>query len=557
MNGNSVIARILKLEGVEWIAAFPEQKLIDAVAKEGIRPIISRQERAGVNMADGFSRIRNGNQIGVFTMQRGPGAENAYGGVAQAFADSVPILLFPGGAPRRRMQVHPDFASCDQYHGITKYTRNCSMVERIPEMLRYAFTLLKHGRPGPVLLEIPDDVGTDEYPGELNYTPVRRHRSAADPDEVRDLVRAMLTADCPVINAGQGSLYAEATPELVELAELIHVPVLTSLAGKSAFPENHPLALGTAGYTSTRMVDHFLRKTDFILGAGTSFTHSVFNGPVPVGVPLAQLTNCPEDLNKDHRVDYGAIGDAKVVLRQIIQEVQRQIGTGGRADEQGVAAEIARVRADFVAEWRPHFESDEVPISPYRVFREVIRAVDPANVIATHDSGFPRDQLVPFWPAVTPRGYIGWGKSTQLGYGLGLALGAKMAAPEKDVIHIMGDAAFGMAGMDLETAARNRIGTLHIVLNNGVMTHYSSHMPYATKHWGSNAFTGEYARVARGLGAHAERVDTPDGLAPAIRKALEVTRGGRPALIETITKEEEHIPKFWTPGTWDYPGGRS
>ena len=556
MNGNAVIAKILKAEGVEWIAAFPEQKLIDAVAKEGIRPIITRQERAGVNMADGFSRMRNGNQIGVFTMQRGPGAENAFGGVAQAFADSVPILLLPGGAPRRRMQVRPDFASYDHYQGITKYAQNCNLVERIPELMGYAFSLLKHGRSGPVLLEIPDDVGTDEYPGELAYNPVLKHRSAADPDEVRDLVRALLGASEPVINAGQGVLYAEASSELVKLAELTHIPVLTSLAGKSAFPENHPLALGTAAHTSTRMVDHFLRKTDFILGAGTSFTHSVFNGPVPVGVPLAQLTNCAEDLNKDYRVDYGAVGDAKVVLRQIIREVKRQIGAEGRGDEKGVVREIARVRELFVEDWRPYFESDEVPISPYRVFQEIIKAVDPANAIATHDSGFPRDQLVPFWPAVSPRSYIGWGKSTQLGYGLGLALGAKIAEPEKDVIHIMGDAAFGMAGLDLETAARNNIGTLSVILNNGVMTHYSSHMPYATEHWGSNAFTGHYARVAEGLGVHAERVETPDALATAIARALKITRQNKPALLEVITKEEEMIPRFWAAGTWDYPEGR-
>ena len=546
MNGNAVIAKILKAEGVEWITAYPEQKLIDKAAMEEIRPIISRQERAGVNMADGYSRVHNGNKIGVFTMQRGPGAENAFSGVAQAFSDSVPILLLPGGAPADRLRVHPGFDSIDHYGGITKFNAHFNQVERIPDIMRHAFTQLKHGRLGPALLEIPDDVGTTEYPDDsVDYEPVKKYRSSADPDQVSDLVRALLRADCPVLCAGQGVLYAEATPELVELAELIHLPVLTSLAGKSAFPENHPLALGTGSHTHTQMVAHFLKKTDFFFGVGTSLTRFAFNPPVPTGIPVAQSTNCAEDVNKDYPVDYGAVGDAKLVLRQIIEEVKRQIGFEGRADQNGFVDEIRQVREVFMAEWGPRLSSDELPISPYRVFRDLASEIDVANSIVTHDSGYPRDQLVPFWQSVRPRGYIGWGKSTQLGYGLGLVLGAKLASPDKTVINIMGDAAFGMAGLDIETAVRSQIGILTIILNNGVMTHYHSHMPYATKHWGSNKFTGNYARVAEGLGAHAQRVETPDQIRPAIRQALEEAKAGRPAVLDMITKEEEDVPKYW------------
>ena len=193
---------------------------------------------------------------------------------------------------------------------------------------------------------------------------------------------------------------------------------------------------------------------------GTSFTLSTFNAPMPKGATLAHSTNCPEDLNKDYRVSFGAIGDAKVVLRQLIEEVRRQIGEHGRGDVHGVVDEIRKVRESWMDEWGPRLNSDEVPISPYRVINELAAALDVANTIITHDSGFPREQLVPFWQSVTPRGYIGWGKSTQLGYGLGLAMGAKLAAPGKQVINIMGDAAFGMAGMDVETAVRSEIPIL-------------------------------------------------------------------------------------------------
>ena len=547
MNGDQAIAKILKKEGVEWIAAFPAQSLIDACAREGIRPILSRQERAGVNMADGFSRIKNGNTIGVFTMQTGPGSENAFGGVAQAFADSVPILCLPGGQPSNSMDVHPNFEAVKNYGGITKWMALVNKIERLPELMAMAFTQLKHGRLGPVLLELPRDVMVGDISDALvdSYQPVKTFKSGASPEDVRDLVTALLAADAPVVNAGQGVMYAEATDELVEFAELTNIPVMTTLAGKSAFPEDHPLALGTGASSGTLMCHRFLQKTDFVLGLGTSFTISNFNAPMPSGVTLAHVTNCADDVNKDHRADYGAIGDAKLVLRQMIEEARRQLGEHGRGDVHGVRDEIASVRSEWMAEWSPSLNSDEVPISPYRVFTELMKAVDARETIITHDSGYPREQIVPFWPAVTPRNYIGWGKSTQLGYGLGLALGAKMAAPDKHVINIMGDAAFGMAGLDIETASRSEIPILTVVLNNGVMTHYYDHMPYATERWNSNALGGEYAEVARGLGAYGEKVSDPDEIAPAIQRALAANREGQPALLEMKTKEEENISRYW------------
>ena len=546
MKGDEVIAKILKAEGVEWMACFPAQTLIDVAARKGIRPVLSRQERTGVNMADGFSRVKNAKTIGVFVMQHGPGAENAFGGVAQAFADSVPILVLPGGHARARMGVNPGFEAVENYRGVTKWAGYVNMASRIPELMGRAFSQLKHGRRGPVLLEIPTDVATEEFPDDaFHYTPVQPFRSGADLDDIRELVAALLKASCPVINVGQGVLYAEATDELVELAELTNIPVMTTLAGKSAFPEDHRLALGTGASSGTLMVHNFLQKTDFVLGMGTSFTITNFNAPMPEGVTLAQSTNCPEDLNKDYRISYGAIGDARVVLRQMIDEVKRQVGEHGRGDVNGVVEEIRKVKDSWMAEWGPRLSSNEVPISPYRVFTELARAVDVANTIITHDSGYPREQLVPFWQTVTPRGYIGWGKSTQLGYGLGLALGAKLAAPDKQVINVMGDAAFGMAGMDVETAARSEIGIMTVVLNNGGMTHYTEHMPYASERWGSNKLSGEYAKVGEGLGAYAEKVETPDKIAPAIRRAIAANQKGQPAVLEMITKHEENVPRYW------------
>ena len=544
MTGNEAIAKILSAEGLDWFSCFPHHPLIDACAIEGMRPILCRQERAGVNIADGFSRIRNGNTVGVFMMQTGPGAENAFGGVAQAYADSVPILLLPGGPPRSRAGADLTFESVEHYRGITKWVSNINSADRIPEMMGRAYSLLKQGKPGPVMLEIPSDVGEEEIPdGAFEYTPVKPFKSGASPEDVRDLVSALLRAECPVVSAGQGVLYAEATEALIEFAEWTKTPVMTTLAGKSAFPETHALSLGTGASSHSLMVAEFLKKTDLFFGIGTSMT-SGFKASVPDGVTLAQSVVSHEDVNKEHRIDFGAVGDAGVVLRQLVEEARRQLDGRPRDDVRGVMDEIARLKQAWMTEWEPSFRSDEVPLSPYRVFREIAGVVDGPRTIITHDSGYPREQLAPFWETVTPRGYIGWGASTQLGYGLGLAIGAKIADPEKQVINVMGDAAFGMAGLDVETAVRSEIPIITVVLNNGVMTHYDHHMAYASERWGSNRLGGDYAAIGAGMGAYAEKVTTPEQIAPAIRRAVAANREGRPAVIETITKVEERTSRY-------------
>ena len=545
MNGDQLMAKLLKKEGTEWISCFPAQTLIEACSQEGIRPVLCRQERAGVNMADAYSRIHNGNKIGVFTMQHGPGAENAFGGVAQAYADNVPMLLIPGGSTERRVGVHPGFDAIPNYQHITKWSGRINTIERIPEMVSQAFTHLRNGRPGPVLLELPGDVGHAEVPADIEeYQVSRSYKSYAAKEDVKDIVTALLKAKAPVINAGQGTLYAEATDELIEFAELVNVPVMTTLAGKSAYPEDHALALGTGGNTGTLMVDRFLQNTDFVLGIGTSFAISNFTAPMPPDATKAQITNTAEDINRDYRVEYGAVGDAKLVLQQLIEEAKSQLGEHGRGDVNGVRDKISEIKDEFMKEWGPRLNSDETPMSPYRVFNEMMKAVDPRNAIVTHDSGYPRNQLVPFWPALNPRSYIGWGKSTQLGYGLGLALGAKVAAPDKVVINVMGDAAFGMAGLDIETAARSELGTITVVLNNGVMTHYYDHFPHATENWKSNELGGIYSDTAKSLGAHGERIHNPDEIGPAMKRALEASNSGQPVLLEMITKEEENISNY-------------
>ncbi len=544
MKAAAAVARILKQEGVEHLFCFPIHQVIDACAELGIRPIMARTERTVVGMADGYTRVTNGRKIGVCTMQYGPGTENAFGGIAQAFSDSTPILCLPGGAPETRTGVRPNFDAVLNFQHITKWVARVNRTERIPEFLRRAFTYLRTGRPGPVALELPWDVMLSEADeAATHYQPVRGTRSMAAPADLAAAVAAMVAARCPLIHAGLGTLYAEASAELVELAELLQAPVMTTLSGKSAFPEDHPLSIGSGGMAWPRAVSRFLADADLILGAGASLSISSFAAPIPKGKVGIQLTVDDKDLNKDYLAQHLLVGDAKLTLRQMIEEAKRLLGPDGRKGDDRTARQIRTIKTEWLAEWMPRLTSAEVPINPYRVVWDLQQAVAQRDVIVTHDAGNPRDQMTPFWTARTPNSYIGWGRSTHLGYSLPLALGAKVARPEATVLHVLGDAAFGQCGMDLETAARNKIGTVTVLLNNSCLGGYDKHIPIATQRYGTRFLSGDYATVAAGLGAHAERVEKPAEIIPAATRALQAADGGRPALLEIITKEDPVFSK--------------
>lgn len=532
------IAEILKREGVEFLSCYPTNTLIEAAASAGIRPIVCRQERVGVGIADGFTRVTNGKRIGVFTMQAGPGAENAFSGITTAYSDSVPILLLPVGHARNTSQVFHFFRSVQAYAPVTKWTEEITLVDQVPEIMRRAFSHLKMGRLGPVLVEIPNDAAVEEFPGSINYAPVKRTVSSANATDVSAAAKVLVQAKSPVIVAGQGVLYAEASDELVELAELLQAPVTTPLEGKSAFPEHHPLSLGTGAGVMPRPVHSFLHKADVIFAVGASLTkHNIVAAPIPPGKTILHATNDERDINKHYPADYPILGDAKPVLRQFIEAVKDALGNKKR-EENGVAAEIKKGKEEWMAEWMPKLKSDEKPINPYRVMWEFMNLFDRKNVIVTHDAGSPRNQLVPFYQAPAPRSYIGWGKSHALGTGLGLIIGAKLAAPDKFCVNFMGDAAFGMTGLDFETAVRNNIATLTIVLNNNFMA-AETHMMHAShERYGTMNILGNYADLARALGGWSERVEEPGQIVPALQRARKVTDDGKAALLEFITSRE-------------------
>jgi acetolactate synthase-1/2/3 large subunit len=546
MNGADVVAEILKREGTEFLACYPRNPLIDACAEVDIRPILCRQERIGVGMADGFSRIRAGKQNGVFAAQHGPGIENAFAGVAQAYAENVPVLVIPAGFAADRQYVKPTFRAAEVYAPVTKYAAMASSVQELPVVMRRAYQAMRSGKPGPVLVEVPNPVFEATFEGTLDYKPVPVMRSAPDPASVKEAARMLLAAKHPVIWAGQGVHYAEAGERLAALAELIPAPVAATNPGKSAIAESHPLALGASTRSSPKMYYEFLNRSDVVLAIGSSMTKTSFGPALPKGKKIIHSTNDPSDINKDTRAELGLVGDAALVIDALIEEIgkQKQGGRGAADALSAMKEEIAGIKKAWLQEWDKFLNSDEVPINQYRVINEMLRTLDRDNVIITHDSGSPREQLLPFWETTKPHSYMGWGKSTQLGYGLGLAMGAKLAAPEKMCINVMGDSSFGMSGMDIETASRNDIGILTVVFNNQVMACERHVLETSTKKYGALTVGGNYTKVAEGLNVAATRVEKPADIVPAIKQAVKTTESGKPFLLEIIAKEGYDFSRY-------------
>jgi thiamine pyrophosphate-dependent acetolactate synthase large subunit-like protein len=542
MKAGEAIAEILKREGVEIIFGYPVNHILEYAARAGIRPIIVRQERIGLHMADALSRLTSGQKLGVFAMQHGPGAENAFGGVAQAYGEAVPILVLPQGYARRIAFVQPNFNSVLNMRGVTKSAEPILAGAEIPNIFRRAFTRLKSGRGGPVLVEVPADIYDEEVPEPLAYTPATMPRIGPDPEAVRAVAKLLAEAKRLVIYAGQGVHYARAWDELKRLAELLAAPVTTSLGGKSAFPENHRFALGSGGNAIPATVHHFLQNADLIFGIGCSFTKTNFGVDMPPGKAIIHATLDPMDVNKDVACEQALIGDAKLILQALLDELEPMVE--GHRDPAPVAGEIKAVREPWLAEWLPKLTSDETPLNPYRVLWDLAHTVDLDNVVITHDAGSPRDQISPFWVSTTPLSYIGWGKTTQLGYGLGLAMGAKLACPDKLCINVWGDAAIGFTGMDFETAVRERVPILSILLNNFCMAIELKVMPVSTERYRATDISGDYAAMARAFGAYGERITEPAEIIPAIRRGIAATERGEPALLEFITSKEVTVSKF-------------
>jgi thiamine pyrophosphate-dependent acetolactate synthase large subunit-like protein len=265
---------------------------------------------------------------------------------------------------------------------------------------------------------------------------------------------------------------------------------------------------------------------------------------VPGGKFIIHNTNNPEDVNKDYKVQIGLLGDARLTLRAMIEEVKAQIGPEGRRKDSSVREAVAQVKQEWLTEWAPLLNSELEPILPYRLVNEINKNVDHKNSVLTHDAGHPRDEIMPFFKASVPGSYIGWGKTTHLGYGLPLMIGSKMANPNKFCMNFMGDGAFGMSGLDLETAVRAGLPITTIVLNNGTMGGYNKALPVAMEKYNVGNMTGDYAKIAEGMGAVGIHVTKTSEIGPAIKKARQLNSEGKCVLLDVKTQQQDKFSQY-------------
>ena len=560
MRGADAIVRALELEGVEYIAGFQGGGLNPLWTglrnSETIKVFAARNERLGVEIADGYARATG--KVGVAMTGTGPGATNTLTGIAGAFADNIPVLLLMGQVPLAQLgkEVQQE-VSASIFDTLVKWRGTMAKVEDIPSIMRRAFTALRSGSPGPVVLEMPQDVLMTEVPdGSLVYEPVGPGRKAAPAaDEVAKAADLLVNAKLPVLNLGGGVLSAEAWDEAKELAELLSMPVATTLVAKGVFPEDHPLSMGMGCYPRSRYASgaslHMNRKADVVLAVGNSYRlpNGTDGRPISEGVSLIHVNADEHDLNKQYQADVPILADAKLALRAILDAVKERVGPGNGGLKEEIVAEIKQAKDKDLGAWEPVFNDTATPTNGYRVVHELAEIVDLDKTIALHDAGGSRGYMSPFWTATKPRSYLGMGGMAAMGWSLGGAIGAKLGQPDKLVVHLLGDASFGMVGMELETAVRMGLPTLTIVVNNegtggGLMGMDSPTGPPPDM----AKLTGNWSKVAEGLGAYSERVEDPEEVGPALQRAIAATESGQAALVEVMIKPmaTPGLPDDWT-----------
>jgi len=528
------VARILKAEGVPWVSCYPTNHVNNALGEEGVPILMMGEERFAVAVADAFSRVTCGKRIGVCTVMsnlNAAGIQMAYGAIGQAWEDSSPVLVITEGVGQGASR-HTHFDIAEGLKPVTKWVGKIDRADLVPDYLRRAFTHLRSGRPGPVLLIVPRDLG--EYDeSEHPYLPVKGWRAGPDPDDVKAAVKALLGAKDPLLYVGEGVYYANATAELLQFAELAQVPVLTTLKAKGAFPENHPLSVGVRGSHAA----HFLNKCDLLFSIGSSlfpnrFSHAI---PDPDKKTIVQCTVDTLDLNRSYETRVAVVGDARLTLQALIGELSKQ---GGPRSNGALLEEIRGAKAAFLAKFRPFMESNEKPINPYRVIGDLMKLLDPNASFVTADSGNTRDQTSTVYEARIPRGHLGWGNVSTLGFSLAGAVAAKLAFPERQCVNITGDAGVCYMMGSFEAVARYGIGVTTLHVNNGGYSGYGpgfwggGHDPYTWKV--SDHGAACMSSMARAVGFHGEDVTEPAEIIPALKRAFDENAKGRPAFLEFI-----------------------
>ena len=544
MNVAEAMGDALVAEGVRVAAGITGQSighLADALAERPeVKVFYVRQERVAVDICDGYARACG--RPGVVFTDAGPAAANAMGGIVNSFGDSTPVLFIAGHNNRfdtRRRQTK-ELPLTELFSPVSKWVTVIEDPSQVGDLLRRAFMHLRTGRSGPVVLGLPYDLSSMPMPGNFFYEPVLSRptvRSAGDPAAIEAAVHMLADAKQPYVYVGAGVLWSEASDELVELAELLTLPVATTLNGKSAFPENHPLSLGIGGFARARYgtthATAVANAADVIMTVGCGFKQHATLAPAPEGAKHIQIDVDPAELHKEALADVAILGDAKLVLRQLIEAAHRLPATRLTPVQPRIDM-LAKLRARWAEVSAAYVNSDESPINPFRVTREFTDLADPDNTILLHDAGSVRGTTCMHYLATRPRSFLGFGVQSAMGWSLGAAIGAKTASPGQLVATIIGEEAFAETALDIETSVRANAPVLVIVLNNRAFVDRDGGVSVKLAR---TRFDGgvDICALARALGANAQRIEKPGDLHDGLRQAIADVAAGTTSVVEVMT----------------------
>ena len=570
LTGGEIIAKYLEKEGVEYLVGIPghgSTNLLDAFNDSDVQVIQPRHEQGAAHLADGYARA-SGDPLAVFT-SIGPGATNTVTGVATAYLDSIPMIVFTG-APQTHeygqgilqeieRQKPGDFPSVME--PITKQSFVVDDVERLPRVLRRAFQIALSGRPGPVHVDVPMDVQGGAADVELpEPTQSRPHsRPGGDPRTVSDAAELLENADRPVIVPGGGTMLAEAWDEVQELAEHLQAPVIPTFQSKGIIPEDHDLFVGYAGWIGSTAGNELASNADVILAVGCRFTDlhtSSFEQGVSFEIPPSKLIHVdidPEEIGKNYPVEVGIQGDARVVTRQITEEVQERMDPVSTENN-----EYYDEIQDLWAEWEEmvaeRWEDDEVPMSISRAIAS-LREVLPRDGVVVSSAGQPQETVNPEFPVYEPRTNISCGGFSTMGFGVSAAIGAKLAKPDSPVVDVEGDGSFLMNNQELACAVQHDIDVTYLIVNNHGWK--SIRNLQVSKYGWDRVLDTEFDEerdvdfmdMAETFNVgYAERVVKPENLDGALEDAIAYDG---PAMVEAVVEPDNADSGAIITGKWD------
>ncbi|MGC9334644.1 MAG: thiamine pyrophosphate-binding protein [Anaerolineae bacterium] len=588
LTGGQIVVETLIAERVPYLVGIPGHGtlgLSDAmIARAGSTPgsgdlrlLQVRHEQAAVHLADAYYRV-TGVPLAVFT-SIGPGAMNTVTGVASCYVDSIPVLVLTGNSHThmagrgvlQEIERQRDADSLAVFEPIAKRVWRPASAGHLPRILQRAFAEMLTGRPGPVVVDLPMDVQCDAVdidpglPQPSSYRP--SGQVLPDPERVAAAAHLLATAERPVILAGGGVLSARAWDELRLLAEFLAAPVVTTMMGKGAFPEDHPLSAFHGGSKGTTCGNALTRSADVLLAVGTRFadeTTSSYRHGVTYAIPPTRLVHVdldPTEIGKNYPVAVGIVADARAGLAALLAALETHHGAGSPAPERtDYMAEVRRLREEWLRQVEALATSDHEPVTISRLIAELRAFLDRDAIVVT-SSGNTQAQWFQEAMVYKPRTNLTTGGFSTMGWTVPAALGAKLAAPERQVVGLVGDGDFLMTSQELATAVQYNLPAVYVVANN---VGWIAIRDLQVDAYGQGRASGaeflaagrgepispDLAALARAFGCHAERISAPAQVGPALERAF---ASGLPAVVEVMVEREYPLSGSPAVGWWDVP----